>query len=81
MEDPGSLNYKQAVDVLKNVKPTTSFQFGKWRKLGESSLKKIAILRVASPQTRVAALRSLEYSQDLEYLVDGYKIVCLTHDF
>jgi len=70
MEDPASLNYERAIDALKDVKPPTQFQFGKWRKIGESGLKKIAILRVASPQTRVAALRSLEYSQDLEYLVD-----------
>ncbi len=61
--------YARAINALRNVEPQSPFVFGKWKRLSESDIKKIAILRVCSPQTRIANLRSLEYSPDMDRLL------------
>lgn len=60
---------ERAAAILKNVKPTNPFEYGKWKKISASDLTKIAVLRALSPQTRVSSLRSLEYSADLDDLL------------
>lgn len=61
--------YVRAVDALRNIGPQSPFIFGKWKGLSESAIKKIAILRLCSPQTKALNLRSLENSSDLDELV------------
>jgi len=63
--------YAHAINALRNVEPQSRFVFGKWKRLSESDIKKIAILRVCSPQTRIANLRSLEYSPDMDKLLEN----------
>lgn len=66
---PSEEAYARAINALRNVEPQSRFVFGKWKRLSESDSKKIAILRVCSPQTRIANLRSLEYSPDMDKLL------------
>lgn len=54
----------RTVNVLRNIEPQNLFLFGKWKRVSQSVIRKIAILRLCSPQTRVASLRDLEYSDD-----------------
>ena len=60
---------EKAAAILQNVKPSSLFEYGKWKRIPKSSLMKIAVLRALSPQTKVSSLRSLEYSTDLDYLL------------
>lgn len=60
---------EKAVAILKNVKPQSPFEYGKWKQTPESSIMKIALLRILSPQTKVVYLRNLEYSTDLDKLL------------
>jgi len=60
---------EKAAAILENVKPLSSFEYGKWKRIPKSHTMKIAVLRVLSPQTRVSSLRSLEYSTDLDDLL------------
>ena len=63
------VNTERAAKILKNVKPSNPFKYGKWRSIPKSDLTKIAVVRALSPQTRVSSLRSLEYSADLNELL------------
>lgn len=58
----------KAAAILENVRPLSTFEYGKWKRISTLDLMKIAILRVLSAQTKVCNLRSLEYSSDLENL-------------
>jgi len=71
INEPSEDAYIRAVNALRNIKPKSIFIFGKWEKISENDLKKIAILRICSSQTRVSNLRNLEYSPDLNKLVKG----------
>lgn len=62
-------NIERAAAILEKVKPSNPFTYGKWRSITRSDLRKIAVVRVLSPQTRVSSLRSLEYSVDLDELL------------
>jgi len=55
---------EKASAILENVKPSSLFEYGKWKRVPKSHVMKIAVLRVLSPQTKVSSLRSLEYSLD-----------------
>lgn len=62
-------NIKRAAAILRNVRPSNPFEYGKWRRISKSDLTKIAVVRALSPQTRVSSLRSLEYSTELDELL------------
>ena len=62
---------KNAAAILENIKPVNLFEYGKWKRIPEFDLKKNAMLRALSPQTRVSSLRSLEYSIDLDELLNN----------
>lgn len=63
-------DYTRAATALKNIEPQSPFIYGKWKNMAESNIKKIAILRICSPQTKVAKLRSLEFSLDINKLLN-----------
>lgn len=60
---------EKAAAILKNIRPLSPFAYGKWKRIPESDVMKIALLRVLSSQTRVSSLRSLEYSTDIDDLL------------
>lgn len=60
---------EKAAAMLENVKPSSFFEYAKWKRIPEPHVMKIALLRALSPQTRVSSLRSLEYSTDLDDLL------------
>jgi len=59
---------EKATQILMNIKPRSLFEYRKWKRILGSDLKKIALLRALSPQTKVVNLRSLEYSSDVDDL-------------
>lgn len=67
--EPSEEAYARTINALRNIEPQSRFVFGKWKRLSESDIKKIAILRICSPQTRIPNLRSLEYSSDIDKLL------------
>lgn len=69
IRNPSEEAYASAVNVLRNIEPQSPFIFRKWKKISESDIIKIAILRICSPQTKVANLRSLEFSPDIDKLL------------
>jgi thermostable 8-oxoguanine DNA glycosylase len=69
--EPPTQAFARAIQTLSQIQPQSPFEFGKWQRLSPSDVKKIAILRVCSPQTRVANLRDLEYSPDLNQLLQA----------
>ena len=62
--------YTIAINILRDIEPQSSFIFGKWKRISQSDIKKIAILRICSSQTKVINLRNLEYSPEIDELLN-----------
>jgi len=62
--------YTSAINILRDIEPQSPFIFEKWKRIPESDIRKIAILRICSSQTRVVNLRSLEYSPEIDKLLN-----------